>query len=232
MSKYKDVDMLAAEMKSKIYQLRDKTLDALNKETAKAVDSAMKEFGVYQQQKITQIFNSAVQEFYDAYTPKEYNRTYGLYDVLDLKTDSHGMVITSANGYLDLFDSSSLHGDRSGGDLFQKVFMEGWHGGAESIASGKAAVWGSHPSPGTPYYRRSGFVTYPNSTTKKWHKYGKWGRVAVRTESPYKIIEERLSAAEQAEMFAKFDEVVRKHNDRAVEKVKQSIKTFQTEIYG
>lgn len=232
MSKYKDVDMLAAEMKSKIYQLRDKTLDALNKETAKAVDSAMKEFGVYQQQKITQIFNSAVQEFYDAYTPKEYNRTYGLYDVLDLKTDSRGMVITSANGYLDLFDSSSLHGDRSGGDLFQKVFMEGWHGGAESIASGKAAVWGNHPSPGTPYYRRSGFVTYPNSTAKRWHKYGKWGRVAVRTKSPYKIIEERLSAAEQAEMFSKFDEVVRKHNDRAVEKVKQSIKTFQTEIYG
>lgn len=232
MSNHRDVDMLINEMKSNLHKLAERTLEALNEETDRAMDDAMKEFGIYQQQKITEIFKNAVAEFYSAYTPKSYDRTKGLYNVLDLHTDEHGMVITGVNGYQDLFDASQMHGDRNGGDLFNKVFMEGWHGGAESIAESKADTWGTHPAQGTPHYRRPGFVRYPNSTKVKWHKYGKWGKAAVQTKAPYTIIEENLKAAEGAEIFEKFKEISQRHNDKAIEKVKREIARFHSEIYG
>ena len=237
MSKYHDVDSLIREIKGDLDKFKEQTLKVLNEEVDRAMDDAAKEFGVYQQQKITEIFKNAVAEFYGAYTPKSYERqgrdgTGGLYNVLDLHTDEHGMVITGPNGYQDLFDSSQMHGDRNGGDLFNKVFMEGWHGGAESISEGKTDIWGTHPSQGTPYYRKPGFVRYPNPTKTKWHKYGKWGKVAKRTTAPYTIIEEKLKVAEGAEIFKKFKDISQRHNDKAVKKVEQEeIPRIYSEIF-
>lgn len=233
MGKYSDIDSLVDEMRTNLRRLADRTLDALNEETSKAMEDANHEFGAYQQMFIEQIFRNAVDAFYDAYSPKSYQRTGGLYDVLDLKLDDSGMVVMGANGdYRSLFNETNFHSDRSGGNLFEKVFIDGYHGGAESISGGKADVWGAHPSPGIPYYRAPGLVRYSGETRKRWHRYGRWGSRAIRTESPYKIIARNLSAAEATEMFSKFKEISQKHNDAAVEKVRQNIPKFHAEIYG
>lgn len=232
MSKYKDVDNLIDGIHSNIHKLAERTLEALNKETLEAMDNAYKEFGEYQQSKIRQIFNEAVDTFYSSYTPNSYDRTYGLYDVLDMKLNDKGVVNTEDPTYMDLFNPDKLHTDRSGNSLFNKVFIEGYHGGAENISGTKSDIWGAHPSPGNPYYRAPGWVKYPGEIKKKWHKYGKWGRRSVQTASPYKIFSHELSAAEATEIFDNFKEISQRHNDAAVDRVKRDIPKLQAEIFG
>lgn len=82
----------------------------------------------------------------------------------------------------NMFDRDALHKDRRGGDLFNKVFIEGWHGGAESGPG--------HPSAGLPRYR----VPTPY--------YTHWGPIAYRTESPFEIFTKNLDAEE-----SNFDDV-------------------------
>lgn len=233
MGKYQDIDDVVDGAIKKLYTLAERTLELMNEEVDRAMDEANHEFGMYQQAKITGIFRGAVGTFYDAYTPKYYkDRKFGLYEILDLKTDDAGMVISNDPGYLDMFDPAKMHPDRSGGDsLFQTVFMEGYHGGAKNISGSKLDVWGSHPNPGTPYYRRPGKVTYSNGI-KKWHRYGRWGPAAIRTTAPYTMFAENLKVAEAGEIYDKFKEISDNHNSAAMEKVYQSIPKLQQEIYG
>lgn len=232
MSKYKDIDDLFDGIENNIGKLADRTLELLNRETSEAMNNAYKEFGEYQQNKIRQIFNEAVDRFYSSYTPHSYVRTYGLYNVLDLKLNDKGTVNAEDPAYMDLFNPDKLHTDRNGNSLFNKVFIEGYHGGAENVSGTKSDIWGAHPSPGNPYYRAPGWVKYPGERKKKWHKYGKWGRSAVQTTSPYEIFSRELEAAEENEILEKFKEISQRHNDSALDKVTRSISELQEEIFG
>lgn len=169
---------------------------------------ALREFGAYQQSKLAALFSEAVQEFYAAYTPSLYSRQYGLYETLDLKIDSDGTVLYDTA--IDLVDASKMHGDRNGGDLFRKVFEQGWHGGAESGPDGETGK-DDHPSPGTPYYR----------TPHPYYRH--WGQKAIQTESPLDILQRKLDHAEGGEMFSTFKQIFNKYRDESDELVRSKI---------
>lgn len=241
MGKYADIDALFESINRHNIEFADKVQKAINQRTSKALSDAFADFGQYQQERIREIFNDAVTSFYDSYQPSMYvrqgdtsSKTGGLYSVLDMKTDSDGWVISSAPDYDELYNPDKMHANRSGGNnLYQTVFVEGYHGGASSISGSKSAIWGSHPSPGTPYYRAPGWVKYPGESKKKWHKYGKWGRRSVHSLSPYRIISTNLSIAENGEMLDKLSQLVHEYNDRAVEEfMANDVPRIQKEVFG
>ena len=224
MGKYSDIDAMADRMKSNLEMEAELILEALNERTSKAMDDAMVEFGEYQKEKITEIFNEAVDRFYSAYSVVEngYQRQGnpakhegGLYEVLEIQLDDDGTVYMGNTGedYTTLFDQSKMHKDRHGGDLFNKVFMSGWHGGAES--------GDGHPQNGTPYWRTPIPI------------YSRWGRKARKTTSPYTMIARDLGAIEGGEMFMKFKEISQYYNDKAVKTViEHDIPDIKAKIYG
>lgn len=230
MSNYDEIDAACDRIIQGLELLADRVLEQMNIETEKAVDLSYQEYGEYETELITNVFTGAVQSFYDSYSPKEYQRSYGLFDVLDIKRDEHGLAIYEAPNYDELYDGEKMHSGRSGNDLYELVFKEGYHGGAKDIGDG-ADVWGAHPSPGTPYYRKGGLVKYPGINKRRWHKYGKWGRPAVKSKSAYKLISETLNS-EEPMMDAKFEEIVHQNNNAAMDSVKKKIPELKAQIFG
>lgn len=194
---------------------REEAIKIIKEENNRAYTDTYADFGQYQTQVITKIFNDAVNQFYADYKPIPcgYERQYGLRDVLEIAYDQRGIVITGNDNRL-IFDENKMHGDRRGGDLFNKVFVEGWHGGAES------SYRGDHPEPGTPYYR------------KPIGSYRYWGGKAVKTESPYHIINEALEVGEVPNMRAKLKSIFDKHLQMATERIIKRGKKLQQEIFG
>lgn len=103
------------------------------------------------------IYEQAIGRWYDAYTPIFYSRNHSLYDLMETKEDG------SDGAFTFLFDGANMTHDRHGDSLFEKVFIQGWHGGAYA---------GDTIRYRTPY---GGY----------WH----WGRRAVRTLPAYYIFE-------------------------------------------
>lgn len=210
MANYADASAMANDIIATLHRIANETLDVMNRETKKEGDLALKEFGQYQVRKISDIFFDAVQEFYDAYEPSVYGRTYGLRDLLDIRTDSNG--IAEYETAEDLINPSNMHTDRSGNSLYEKVFMQGWHGGAESGPD--------HPSPGTPYYRAPVGIY--------WH----WSRPAIRTEPPFDIFQKALRVAESGEIRSEFETISNRHNDIAMANVQKAMEQISRKYYG
>lgn len=170
---------------------------------------ADRNFGIYQALKIREIFRQAVQDFYDDYTPQFYNRTGGLFDILDVHFNADGFV--GYENIEDLYNKGKLHTDRNGGDLFKKVFEYGYHGGA---ASGDF-----HPNPGIPYYRKP-----PEGNSAGIRPWVRWGRAAERTSpSPDEVFKRDLAMAEGGEIFEKFKEICDEHAARSALKINKEI---------
>lgn len=221
MGTYSDIDAIFDDIRNRITRLGNRILQAMNDETSKAMDDAMVEFGIFQQNYISNVFSSAVSSFYDSYTPGIYKRTNGLFDVLDLKVDDNGMVISYSNDYMDMFNEEKMHKGRSGNDLFQKVFVSGYHGGAENPYDG-----------GTLCYRAPGLYRPENGDKPYWYRYGKWGRPAVRTKSAYEMFVEDMRSAEGGEMLDAFKSISQKHNDMAIDRVVKMIPRLEAEIFS
>ena len=223
MSGQMNADQLCDAIRNRVYALANRVSEELETETSKAMDEASMEFGQYQQSKITELFNNAVSYFYNQYEPVFYKRqgdpntlSGGLYDVLSLKVDEFGQV--EYDSPFDLIDEDRMHKDREGNSLFQKVFMQGWHGGAESIAESKVGTWGAHPNPGVPYYR----TPHP--------KYARWGERAKQSVSPWTTFNTSVRDAESGIILQRFKEISQRHNDDAVQKVVQMIPQIREEI--
>jgi len=247
-SDIREFESYAERVISGLYKILDRAKDIAEVEFEKEDKLGFAEFGALYKQKIENIYKKSVDDFYDAYTPKVYKRTHSLYDVLSVKTDENGMVISGDDIYgfglsesgahnlglsfMDLFDESKMVTGRGGQSLFDTVFIGGYHGGAADISTSKEAVWGAHPQPGKPYYRRGGWVKYPGSTAKKWHRYGKWGRAAVKTKSIYQMMVVNLGAAESGEIFDDFKRIMDSHGDAAAKKVNDAIVELSKEIFG
>lgn len=210
MGKYADIDALIDGMVSAVYKASDEILGVMDRETKKESERAYEEFGAYQTKAISELFHEAVQEFYDAYTPGYYQRQYGLNNVLDIHTDDKGMAVYDT--VEDLLDPSGMHGDRSGGDLYEKVFVRGWHGGAESGPD--------HPAPGVPYYRKPDGLWF------------QWSRPAERSEAPIDIFRRTLSQAEGGEIYKNFARICNEHNEIAMEKVRDESAKIFSKYYG
>lgn len=126
------------------------------------------------EERIKEMFNDVIQEFYNDYSPETYDRNESLYDLLQTDTTDSSLMVW--------FDPSKMTPFRSGYDgedgLYDQVFRHGWHGGA---ASGEG-----HPSPGTPYWRTP--VPY----------YNRWGReAAIASVSPLDNMMQRVRDYEE-----------------------------------
>ena len=213
MSEYHDIDELCARLKRDIRQ-RAETIgreikELMDYETQREYDNAIREFGEYQREEIKNIFDKAVGEFYSSYSPAIYSRQYGLYDLLAIPS---GDGIVDYSTIDDIIDPSNLHSDRSGGSLYEKVFEQGWHGGAESGPK--------HPSPGTPRYR------------KPPPRYPRWGRVAARSDPPDERFDRDLANAEAGYMNVEYERIVGEHNEIAMDRVQKQIDSILKKYNG
>jgi hypothetical protein len=208
---------MIADMRRRRKALATRILEVMKEETEKEMELAYREFGEWQQLKITEIFVNAVNDFYSAYTPMFYVRTDGLYDVLDIKTDKRGVV--KYDSVDDLLEPSYMHKDRNGGDLYNKVFVSGFHGGATGTDwRGETA---DSPSYRTLVSTRDGRLFYP-----------RWGGYAAWSTPPYEIFDEKLTEAESGVIFKQFKDVSDKHNTIAMERVVKRLPAINAEIMG
>ena len=233
MSILSDVDKAFDEIERGFDIVLERVTKLAQKEVNSAIEKIYKEFGVYQQERIQQIFTKAIDDFYSDYSPTVYKRQKSLYGLLNIPTNGYGMFQSNDPDYMDMYDESAMTKDRRGGSLFHTVFELGYHGGAMSIDPGKADVWGVHPAPGTPYYRKRGIVQYPNGV-RKWHRYGKWGRRAVLSVSPAKVIAQTVASedSDSGKWDIKFEEITLKNIDAAKASILDGVSKIYTEVFG
>lgn len=221
------------EWNNKIQTILTRSGKAAQKLVSQATKKIYKEFGEYQREVIDIIFNNAVDEFYSSYQPKIYKRTRSLYDLLDTPVDSDGMFDSSEPDFRDIYDESKMTIARNGGSLFDTVFVHGYHGGASSIGQEKAETWGVHPNPGVPYYRTRGRVTYPNGVIG-FHRYGRWGRKAHKSKSPFYSIAEKIYTFDSpgGEWDSVFNSIVNEQMNICAEEIQAETDKIAKEVFG
>lgn len=172
------------------------------------------EFGEYQQKKVEELFRSAVDSFYAAYSPEFYGRSYSLYDALDYQPDEYGIID-------DQIDNDSLFSaegvtpfERGGGSqgLFELVFMEGWHGGA--AGTDRRGEERSVPSYRTPYDR-----------------YFRWGRQAFRSESPHDIAMRKIRGA-SGMMDHEFETIAARYAEILTDRLSRRAQIIASEVFS
>lgn len=130
-------------------------------------------------------YYDAADEWYSAYMPRYYKRegkpafhNGGLFDIMDTELDTSNYYVGWTFKGDELTGRSNGNGTRQ--NLFTKVFVQGWHGGAYDSQTGRMR------------YRKPLYI------------WSEWGRNAVRTGSPYKLFtkkKEMLERLYQAELY-------------------------------
>lgn len=191
----------------------------INTRRKEASKKIYKEFGEYQKKEIEKLFKITIDDFYNNYDPIEYDRTGGLYNLLDIRTDADGYVVVGDNKLSNIYNPSQMHANRSGGDnLYKTVFEEGWHGGSKGINAEDAKLWGEHPNPGIPHYRTWGWGRYSVDGPRTFCRFGAWDGEAARMQpSPRDLMYERYKAAYNSYMHEEFNKIATKHLDEAME---------------
>lgn len=117
---------------------------------------------------LNEIARLCIKKFYDDYKPKFYRRKYSLYHAYRIL--NNGGVIDIEYSHEFMLDTHKHRVDKK--YIFEKVFNEGWHGGAHTISSENAKLWGAHPDNKTPFWRilppynKEGIKPYITG----WHK--------------------------------------------------------------
>lgn len=167
----------------------DNYLEDLEERAIIAVNDAMsktwREYFKNLDNKVHEIFNDVVRDFYKGYNPDFYPRRESMKNIL-LTEVFDGCIKIS-------FDPSKMsfrNGYNGENGLYDQTFRKGWHGGAGS--------GDRHPDPGTPYWRT-------------WDRRG-WGRKAeIANISPLDDIKKRISDYEKYENQADFDKIWEKY---------------------
>lgn len=128
--------------------------------------------GEIEEQELQTIFESAVNQYYGAYSPKYYHRKKDFYDILETKVLDTGFEATMS--------SSNLSGHRVSNEyIYLVMFKHGFHGGAwsgdETHFKEGLKMTIPHPSPGVPYWRT-------------WPYFYYWSRPAFYSEAPFNAI--------------------------------------------
>ena len=196
------------DINERAHQIQVRVAEAAKEMIPEIKNEIFREFGAYQQDQVGKMFRESIDEFYAAYSPAYYNRTYSLYDAIQYEPDEYGIID-------DQIDSDSLFSseyvtpfERGGGSqgLFDLVFMAGWHGGATGTDKrGK--------SRDVPTYR------------KPYGRYTMWGRTAVRSTSPQELAMKKIRAAEGI-----MDNEFRRIGDRYTEILTERLSKRATEI--
>lgn len=189
---------------------------AYTKAAHDALDLSWEEYFISQENKLREIFNEAVTNFYMDYTPKHDRRNGdpgskagGLYEILESQADSEGFSAEFSpqkmSGWQEGKSRANIHGFyHSEEGLYDQVFRRGWHGGASKISKGKisksARGYGPHPRPGTPYWG--------TKSSGRWS----WGEPAeIAKTSPLDEINEKWDDYLDHEDMQVLTEIVRKN---------------------
>lgn len=172
---------------------REELIKRLN-ENRNTVDSFLnkvnKEIENRFEKDVNKIIKRAINDFYESYKPKYYRRKYSL---------RHMYKLTVGNGvYVIDYDSKYTFAKHRAENeyIFDLVFMEGWHGGAPDIDESKVEIWGEHPSPGTPYWRRPP-RPWEDDEGYQHPPYTEWGREAKQDEPPIERIDKAIDSYEK-----------------------------------
>jgi len=165
-----------------------------------AVEKAQPEFLNILEERVKNIFNSAIDAFYADYSPDYYGRSHSLYDLMQIERGEESLSV-----WFEPKEMSSFRNGYNGEDgLYDQVFRKGWHGGAGGISEEKADVYGAHP----------GYM--PGGNVPVWRTpvpyYTRWGRPAeVMSPSPLEKIKEDVDIYSSKQMGADFRQCLDKH---------------------
>lgn len=192
---------------------------------------AISDIAMYQKNELTKVFNACVEDFYDSYAPKSYRRKGELFDVLDLDTFANSDGTYEITEDFEPFNKHAISGRDGSEDpygireyLYEIVFQKGWHGGADKISPAKAEIWGEHPSPETPYWRKPGFITDKETGERFWHSWGAWHINAEPSSSPYDKFKKelkkggKLDQSEGSVMYDRYGKIVDMHSNPVLDK--------------
>lgn len=211
-----------------VRSLPERLMQVLNEHLPRIEKELSHEYWNILEKKYRDIFNAAVKRFYDDYTPKGYERTGSMYDVLLIKTDEN-------DGVSYYFDNEKMRGRqygrpsfgaegfyRSEGGLFDQTFMKGWHGGAASIDSSKIRQfgYGPHPDTGTPYWgtKKRGKKTGDGWSGGYW-TWGKPAKVLSGDQTPFEEIQHEISLLPYKEDVDKLQSSAQKKVDDLVKRL-------------
>lgn len=133
---------------------------------------------------LDKIIKNHIMIFYDQYPPIYYRRKRGLLDSYKITYDQSVLTMD--------FDSDFIpnhYNNVSTGYIFDTVFMEGYHGGAKNGPN--------HPSPKVPYWRTPS--PFSQAAKSGIPAYSLWGRPAIQTESPNKLVDKGIKEYSDSE---------------------------------
>ena len=162
---------------------KEKQLNTLTKNINKELD-------IKYTKDINKIIKKAINDFYSTYRPKYYKRKWSLKYMYDFKSTKGDILLDFDAKY------TRAHHRVDNDYIFNLVFMQGYHGGAPSIAADKVDRWGEHPDTGVPYWR---FPPKPweDENGEMQPPYTEWGRKAKQDKSPMDRINEALDKYEE-----------------------------------
>lgn len=181
--------------------------------SAVALKKADKEISAYQKAEIQRVYDVAIKRFYEDYRPHVYKRTESLYDLIEIR------AFDDTNEVEWDYDPTKMVSTRrgmSGGKeyLFDTVFGQGWHGGADKIAPWKVARYKAHPSPGVPYYR---------TPPKGKRRYTKWTKHPAEraAKSPYEMAQAMIQELDEpgGKFWTEYERLADYYIDKAIEKL-------------
>lgn len=176
--------------------LNEQYIKKIEKKLIPVYEKAGKNFFKTVKNKLENMYESTIDEFYRDYTPDFYERRGSLYNLLDIMVSDDELSWS--------FDPSkiSYRNNRQGAEdgLYDLVFRQGYHGGSKSDKNG------THPNLGVPYWR----TPYP--------KFSQWGKQATKAEtSPLERFKEKISIYENnGEYQDDFDTLVSAKLNKAV----------------
>ena len=159
--------------------------------TKKIKQEVAKEAANIAKNDLNRIFIACIDKFYADYNPTFYRREGSLYSTY--KLTSRGGVL-SHNFGAQYMPQSYEHSHRVPNQyIYDQMFLQGYHGGAHTIAPEKVEQWGAHPDPEsqTPWYRT------PHPSRGEKNPYSRWSsRSAAQSTPPADDIREQLQQYE------------------------------------
>lgn len=134
------------DIRKQLKQLKDDLQEVVD-DIPKIKRDVANEISLQWYEDLDEIFTISIDKFYADYEPKFYRRTGSLYSVY--KLTRHNGIINWDFGAQYMPDTHRVDNQY----IYDWVFLQGYHGGANTIAESKVDKWGEHPHEGQPWYR-------------------------------------------------------------------------------
>lgn len=159
-------------------------------------------------EKLNIIAESTIEDFYDDYTPSGYRRVYDMYNTYKINVELDEFEIVWDIDYDPNY--MQYHGGLND-YLFDIVFMQGWHGGADQGPG--------HPQPGIPWYRNMALINQSGENYDNYDPHIFWLRRAERSAAPYEVMIDKIDKY--------IDQWERQYVDEVKDFLKKKLKEFK-----